>query len=99
MKINKSELFKTANAIYQSKSVATFAEALRKAWKAANLMLQLAAGETVFQYRKCNGEVRNAKGTLRNMVSDTTTAFNGASMFYFDIEKKGFRSFVIANLI
>lgn len=99
MKVNKSELFKTANAIYQSKCVSTFAEALRKAWRAAKLMMELAGGEIVFKYRKCNGEIREAKGTLKNMVNDTTTAFNGASMFYFDIEKKGFRSFVIANLI
>ena len=58
-----------------------------------------ASGEVKFCYRKCNGEIREAVGTLKNMVVDKLTAFNGAAMYYFDIEKKGFRSFSVANLI
>lgn len=99
MKVNKSTVFKTANEIYRSRKANSLGEALKMAWKAAKLQLQLAAGEAKFRYRKMNGEIREAVGTLKNMVTDTTSAFNGTAMFYFDIEKKGFRSFAISNLL
>lgn len=99
MNVSKSTIFKTANAIYHSKKASTIGEALRMTWRAAKLQMRLAAGEVKFSYLKMNGERRNAVGTLRNMVTETAPAFNGTAMFYFDIEKKGFRSFAIANLI
>ena len=99
MKIDKSALFEVANAIYTGKKATSFSEALKMAWKAAKLQIALASGEVKFCYRKCNGEIREAVGTLKNMVVDKLTAFNGAAMYYFDIEKKGFRSFSVANLI
>lgn len=99
MKIDKSALFKIANAIYHSHKAATISDALKMAWKAAKLQVNLAAGEVKFQYRKLNGEVRSAVGTLKNMVNENTLAFKGTAMFYFDVEKRGFRSFTIANLI
>lgn len=99
MKINKSSVFKTANAIYRAEKAPTLSEALKMAWRAAKLQMALAAGEVKFQYRKMNGELRQAVGTLKNMLSDTAMAFNGTAMFYFDIEKKGFRSFAVANLV
>lgn len=99
MKVDKSSIFKTANAIRRSQNGLSIAEALKMAWKAAKLQTELAVGEVRFSYRKVNGEIREAVGTLKNMVTDTFSAFNGTAMFYFDIEKKGFRSFVIANLV
>ena len=99
MKVDKSSIFKVANAIRRSQNGLTIGEALKMAWKAAKLQIELAAGEVRFRYRKVNGEVREAVGTLKNMVTDTFSAFNGTAMFYFDIEKKGFRSFVVANLV
>ena len=72
MKVDKSSIFKVANAIRRSQNGLTIGEALKMAWKAAR---------------------------LKNMVTDTFSAFNGTAMFYFDIEKKGFRSFVVANLV
>lgn len=99
MKVDKSSIFKVANAICRSRKEITIGEALKMAWKAAKLQIELAAGEVKFRYRKVNGEIREAIGTLKNMVTDTVTAFNGTAMFYFDIEKKGFRSFVVANLV
>ncbi|MBQ7361511.1 MAG: DUF2693 domain-containing protein [Bacteroidaceae bacterium] len=56
-----------------------------------------------FRYKKLNGEIRKASGTLKNI----TQYFKGNSanksredlMCYFDVEKKGFRSFIIINLI
>ncbi len=98
-KTKKTSIFKAANALYKAKKAGTIGEALRIAWKAAKLQLQLSAGEVKFRYRKMNGEIREAVGTLKDMVTDSTSAFNGTAMYYFDIEKKGFRSFAIANLI
>jgi len=99
MKIDKSVLFRIANAMYHSHKAATISDALRMVWKAAKLQIKLAAGEVRFQYRKINGEIRQAVGTLKNMVDENTSAFNSTAMFYFDVEKRGFRSFAIANLI
>lgn len=99
MKVDKSTLFKVANAIYAGNKASSFSEALKMAWRAAKLQMALAAGEVKFRYRKCNGEIREAVGTLQNMVLDKLTAFNGAAMYYFDLKKKGFRSFSVANLI
>lgn len=99
MKVDKSSIFKVANAIYHNRKANTLGEALKMAWKATKLQAQLAAGEVKFRYRKMNGEIREAVGTLKNMVTETASAFNGTAMFYFDIEKKGFRSFAVANLV
>lgn len=99
MKANKSSIFKVANALYKNKKANSLGEALRIAWKAAKLQFELASGEVRFRYCKMNGEIREAVGTLKNMVSDSSSAFNGTAMYYFDIEKKGFRSFAISNLI
>lgn len=99
MKVDKSSVFKVANAIYRSKKAQTLGEALRMAWKAAKLQAKLAVGEVKFQYRKMNGELREAVGTLKNMVSETVSAFNGTAMYYFDLDKKAFRSFAISNLV
>lgn len=99
MKVNKSSIFKVANALRKSNKAKTLGEALRIAWKAAKLQLQLSAGEVKFRYRKLNGEIREAVGTLKNMITDSAMAVNGTAMFYFDVEKKGFRSFAISNLL
>lgn len=99
MKVDKSSIFKIANAIYHSHKAETMGEALKMAWRAAKLQTRLAAGEVKFRYRKMNGEIREALGTLKNMVTETSSAFNGTAMFYFDIEKKGFRSFAVTNLV
>lgn len=55
MKVDKSSIFKVANAIRRSQNGLTIGEALKMAWKAAKLQIELAAGEVRFRYRKVNG--------------------------------------------
>ena len=97
--IDKSKLFRIAHSILKRANVGSFSEALRLAWKAVKIYAGMLVGEVKFTFRKANGEIREAVGTLKNMVIDKLIAFNGAAMYYFDIEKKGFRSFSVANLI
>lgn len=102
MKIDKSRLFKIAFAIYRKAETATFSEALKSAWKAIKLQVQMAEGVVKFQYKKINGEIRNAVGTLKNIANYLKGSSKRSSddvMCYFDIEKKAFRSFVIVKLI
>lgn len=98
MKISKSEVFRTANSIAKSNNI-TISEALKKAWKAAKLQVRLSVGEVRFKFRKCNGEIREAVGVLKDLTEDAVTRFRGNAVCYYDVEKKGFRSFAVANLI
>lgn len=103
MRIDKSSLFRTAHAIYKRAETDSFAEALKFAWKALKLKARMSLEVVEFRYKKLNGEIRKASGTLKNI----TQYFKGNSanksredlMCYFDVEKKGFRSFIIINLI
>ena len=103
MKIDKSSLFRTAHAIYKRAETSTFAEALKCAWKALKLKVRMAKEVVEFQYKKINGEIRKATGTLKNIgeyiKGDGGSKAREDVMCYFDVEKKGFRSFVIINLI
>lgn len=103
MKVNKSQLFKMAHAVMK-RTGATLSEALKMAWKAARIYSDLLLGEVKFTYRKLNGEIRNAVGTLKNIDYLRKTTGNAYQrpadvLCYFDIEKKAFRSFTIQSLI
>ena len=102
MKIDKSRLFRIAYAIYRKAETNTFGEALKSAWKAIKLQAEMTKGVVSFQYKKINGEVRNAVGTLKNITQHLRGGKKNSAedvMCYFDIEKKAFRSFVIVKLI
>lgn len=104
VRVNKSMVMKSAWLLIKNQKVASFAEALRKAWKAYKLKAQMALGVVKFAFIKTNGELRNAIGTLKqNMVNyqykGTGAAKPSTCIAYFDIEKHAFRSFTIDSLI
>ena len=103
MRIDKSSLFRTAHAIYKRAETSSFAEALKYAWKALKLKARMAMEVVEFQYKKLNGEIRKASGTLKNIAEfikgNSGNKTREDLMCYFDVEKKGFRSFIIINLI
>lgn len=81
----------------------TMSEALKVAWNNIKLKMQMARGITRFYFRKVDGTIREAFGTLR---ADMMPALHGSSrqsndsiQVYYDTERQSFRSFKKANLI
>lgn len=107
LKINKSQLFKMAHTMLRKAEATNMSEALIKAWKAMKLKATMMVGATKFAYRKLDGTIREAVGTLFNLNYTPKTQANGKTrkprpediICYFDIESNGFRSFNAANLI
>ena len=75
------------------------------------LLENLGKGKVCFQYRKQNGELREAYGTLRRCIDPAFDAYvykdesktnqNAESLnfTYWDLKKKGFRTFSAARLV
>lgn len=104
VKINKSMVMKAAWDVLRKHKATNLAEALRMAWKAYKLKAQLALGVVKFTFRKVNGEVRQAVGTLASNFFQYTPKGNGSSktagtICYFDLEKHAFRSFCVYSLL
>lgn len=102
MKVNKSQLFKMAHAVVK-RTGKTFSEALRTAWKAAKIYAKMLVGTAEFSFRKLDGSIRNASGTLFKVDYLRKTEGEWVRpadvLCYYDTEKKAFRSFVISNLL
>ena len=101
-----------ANWLVNEKDM-TRREAFQKAHLVRRLLDGLGQGVVVFQYRKENGEIRQARGTLCPGVSedfdhyeykrDDSDAFSRADergvYVYFDLDRRAFRSFATWRLI
>ena len=101
-----------ANWLVNEKDM-TRREAFLKAHLVRRLLDGLGQGVVVFQYRKENGEIRQARGTLCPGVSedydryeykrDDSDAFSRADergvYVYFDLDRNAFRSFATWRLI
>lgn len=76
-----------------------------KAWELYRLAKAMREGVVNFLYRKADGTIRKAVGTLMNLPVGSTlggkrvTKPSYKTMAYFDIEKASFRCFKIENLI
>lgn len=95
----KTKLFKIAHAI--KTQFATFGEALKQAWRIIKLEARMMVGNVLFKFRKVDGSIREALGTLTVKYESKG---NGKpipvdSMMYYDIESNGFRSFKVFNLV
>lgn len=95
----KTKLFKMAWAIRSQ--FETFADALKQAWRVIRLYAQMLIGNVKFQYRKVDGSIRDAVGTLSVAYESKGTGKVTPidSIVYYDCEALGMRSFKIANLI
>lgn len=104
MKVNKSKLFKIAHAILKKGEAENFSKALKSAWKAIKVYSLLLVGNVEFTFKKVNGEIRHAIGTLFNLsyikknTGDDDTK-NADVICFWDCEKEAFRSFKAATLI
>ena len=89
----------------------TMKDAFTQAHLTRELLENLGKGKVCFQYKKQNGELREAYGTLRRGIDtefdayeykdDVKTNQNAESLnfTYWDLEKKGFRTFSAARLV
>lgn len=101
--INKSRLFKMAHSIFRNNQVSNFSEALKAAWKAMKLKAQMAAGVVEFAFRKADGSIRKAIGTLKEIAAHIGGTSTRKScdyvVVYFDMERNAIRSFRAVSLI
>lgn len=76
-----------------------------KAWQLYRLAKAMRENAVTFYYKKTDGNIRKAVGTLKNVPAGATfggkrmTKPSYKTMVYFDIEKNAFRCFKIENLI
>lgn len=103
--IDKSRLFRIAHSILKRSQVGTFSDALRLAWKAIKIYAGMLVGEVTFSFRKANGEIRKAVGTLCNLEYHPVGGGNARkerpaeTICFWAVEKHSFRSFNASTLI
>lgn len=101
--INKSKLMSMAHSIFSNNQVENWSEALKAAWKAMKLRARMAVDTVKFVYRKVDGTIREAVGTVKDLASHFTGTGThkscGYTVVYFDIEKNAIRSFKAVCLI
>ncbi len=95
---------KAAWSIVKKAEVGNISEALKLAWKAIKLKASMAKAVVTFKFRKSNGEIREAVGTLQSEYisyesKGTTRKPCYSTVAYWDLERHAFRSFNIASLI
>ena len=81
----------------------TLSEALKQAWTLFKFKARMRAGIVRFYFRKVDGSVREAWGTLAEALVPPTLGSNRREnptvQTYYDTEKAEWRCFKIANLI
>lgn len=82
---------------------AAFAECLKIAWRNFNLVRRMHTEVVRFYYRKVDGTLREAWGTLRNdlvppVEGHDTRKKNDTVQVYFDTERQEWRCFKRLNL-
>lgn len=101
----KMNIFFRAWAIKTASPNLKFATALKKAWRIESLRKQLQSGTVEFVYKKSDGTIRIAQGTLKSDVAfikggQTRKSYKQfIAMPYFDIEANGWRAFKVTNLV
>lgn len=96
----KTLLFKIAHSVKHQFD--NFSQALTYAWKIIKLKMKMKENIVDFQYRKVDGSIRQAQGTLIDRLLPTTKGNRSSSqsvLVYYDVEKQGYRSCKIENLI
>lgn len=96
----RSRVMKTAWQIWKATNGA-WSECMKKAWRVYKLSVAMRKGVVTFMYKKLDGSLRAAYGTLMNIASHKPRKKKQtfATMTYFDVVKRQFRSFRVENLI
>lgn len=96
-------VFKYANQLYKTTGL-MWSECLRKAWAIYRLAKQMRGGVARFIYKKKDGSIRVAYGTLTNLPAGITSGVKRTkpsykTFSYFDTERNAFRCFCVENFI
>lgn len=100
----RARVMKYAHQYYNATKKA-WSECVKMGWKLFRLAKAMRQGVVAFCYRKVDGTMRTAHGTLQNVPAGATlngkrvTKPSYKTMTYFDTEKQDFRCFKIENLI
>lgn len=99
---NRSQILRLAHALRRVYKL-SFSEAQKLSWSNQKLRFALHQGPVEFSYKKQNGELRQAIGTLHNvehlLVGSDKFKNDIFTLRYYDLEKEGFRAMKINNLI
>lgn len=101
----KSTLSRVFSLAWQfvKKNGFTLSEALKTAWANVKLKAKMQGGIVKFYYRKIDGSIREAYGTLKSELvpatKDTGRKMPATCQTYYDTEKEEWRCFKVANLI
>ena len=99
---NRSKIMIIAHALKRVYKM-SFGEAQKLAWSNSKLKVALHQGPVQFSYKKKNGEIRQAIGTLHNvaplLVGSDKFQKDILTLRYYDLEKEDFRSMKMNNLI
>jgi len=93
----KKTLFLNAWSISKRTGM-NFSEALKYAWKSLKMKMQMLSGSVEFSYKKVNGDVRHAIGTLKDVPATKSTKAPSGVLIYFEEAVNGWRSTRIENL-
>lgn len=98
---NRSSILKKAHIL--KKQGYGFGEAQKLIWMGEHLRTKLHEGLTQFSYKKKDGSVREAIGTLNNVehLLVGSSKFNSDifTIRYYDLEKESFRATKVQNLL
>lgn len=102
-KIRLREVLNLVAALKRENSNLEQAEAFRLAWAALKLQRALKQGICQFQFKKVDGTIRTAYGTLNpaflpHCENETETTTACVNQKYFDTEKNAWRCFKKVNL-
>ena len=99
---NRSKIMTIAHALKRVYRM-SFSEAQKLAWSNIKLKTALHQGPIQFCYKKKNGEIREAVGTLHNVeplfVGSDKFSNDILTLRYYDLEKEDFRAMKMNSLI
>lgn len=96
----KSKVFKMAWDFVKENGM-TMAAALRKAWANVKLVMRMQKGIVKFTFKKIDGTIRKAQGTLLASLIPPTKGGKSSKgvQVYYDIDKQQYRCFKRVSLI
>lgn len=99
--INLSNLMKSAWMLVKRFGF-TIKEAMKQMWAIEKLRKAMRGGIVKFMYRKLDGTIRTAWGTLNDAIVPATQGErkpNETVVTYYDTDRSGWRCFKVANFI
>lgn len=95
--MNKSQLFKLAHSIKEQ--FESFSQALKQAWKIVKLRIKMTTSYVSFKYRKVDGSIREAVGTLNFTYESKGGKSSPVDSLVYHENGLGIRSCKLVNIL